>query len=86
MRIPVVYTKHNLVRIPSPTGVKPSPAGYGKRLFTLTTRMLADKVIGVSQGFTTSRLNGIPDMVVAIPNGIDLSGFEPRTKLMEKVC
>lgn len=87
MRIPVVYTKHNLVRIPSPTGVKPSPAGYGKRLFTsLTTRMLADKVIGVSQGVYNELIeSGIPrDMVVAIPNGIDLSGFEPRTKLMEK--
>ncbi len=82
-RIPVVYTKHNLVRIPDEKGVVPPAAGTGKRLVNkLVAAALSDRIIAVSAGVQHQLVeSGIkPAMVAAIPNGIDLSPYVPRWK------
>ena len=51
LRIPVVYTKHNLVRIPNEKGVVPPKAGTFRRLFNrVSASALSDRVIAVSAG------------------------------------
>lgn len=80
-RIPVVYTKHNLVRLPDAEGrIPPKAGGLRRRINRLTTRMLADKVIAVSRGVQKDLIDwGVPEgMVVAIPNGIDLTPYVPK--------
>ncbi len=82
-RTPVVYTKHNLVRIPDEKGVVPPAAGMGKRLVNrLVAGVLSDRIIAVSGGVQKELIeSGIkPAMVAAIPNGIDLSPYVPRWK------
>jgi len=77
--IPVVYTKHNLVRIPSLSGAVPPKPGPLKRLGNrLTATLLSDKIIAVSEGVYRDLLDsGVPaSRVVTIPNGIELSPFE----------
>jgi glycosyltransferase involved in cell wall biosynthesis len=77
--VPVVYTKHGMVRIPNAKGVIPGRTGPFKRSFNrLFAKMFSQKVIGVSQAICDELIeSGIPeDMVVAIPNGIDLEEFK----------
>lgn len=81
LRVPVVYTKHNLVRIPGPSGRVPPSFGPVRRAINgAAARLLADKIIAVSEGVYRDLVeSGInPRMVVAIPNGIDLKPFRPR--------
>ncbi len=78
--IPVVYTKHNLVRIPSASGEVPPAAGPIKRqVNAITARALSDGVIAVSQGVYDELIeSGIDSsLVTCIPNGIDLSPYKP---------
>lgn len=80
-RTPVVYTKHNLVRIPNEAGVVPPKAGSLKRLVNrAVASLLSDQVIAVSAGVEKELVeSGIPaSLVTAIPNGIDLSPYRPR--------
>ena len=79
--IPVVYTKHNLVRIPNERGVVPPRAGMGKRLVNrIVAGALSDRIVAVSAGVHKELVeSGMkPSMVVAIPNGIDLTPYAPR--------
>ncbi|MDI6893219.1 MAG: glycosyltransferase [Bacillota bacterium] len=76
--VPVVYTKHNVVRIPTAAGVVPPAAGPAKRLFNRWSgRLLADRVIAVSGavGMQLAEAGFDPRRVVTIPNGIDLRPF-----------
>lgn len=82
-RIPVVYTKHNLVRIPDEKGIVPPKAGTVKKLLNrVVASALSDRVIAVSAGVQKELIeSGIkPAMVAAIPNGIDLSPYVPKWK------
>lgn len=84
MGVPVVYTKHNLLRIPGPSGVMPPRAGTLKRLFNkVTSKALSNKIIAVSQGVYDDLVEaGYPaDLVVSIPNGIDLAPFKPNLRV-----
>ncbi|HHW18876.1 MAG TPA: glycosyltransferase family 4 protein [Firmicutes bacterium] len=84
--IPVVYTKHNLVRIPSPSGRVPPPAGPIKRVINgFVAKALSQKVIAVSEGVYRDLVeSGIsPSLVVSIPNGIDLSPFKPKKMIQD---
>jgi len=81
LHIPVVYTKHNLVRIPSPSGTIPPRAGSVKRTINgVIAKVFSDKIIAVSQGVYQDLVDwGIhPSLVVCIPNGIELSPFSPK--------
>jgi len=81
--IPVVYTKHNLVRIPDESGVVPPKASAARRLLNrIVANVLADRIIAVSQGVQKDLVeSGIkPAMIATIPNGIDLTPYVPRWK------
>jgi len=81
LRVPVVYTKHNLVRIPNEKGVVPPKAGTFRQLFNrFAASALSDRVIAVSAGVQKELVeSGIKSsMVAAIPNGIDLSPYVPK--------
>ena len=78
--IPVVYTKHNLVRIPSASGQVPPPAGPVKRRINgIAAEMLADGAIAVSQGVYKELVeSGLSEsMVYCVQNGIELSPYKP---------
>lgn len=78
--IPVVYTKHNLVRIPSAGGKIPPPAGPIKqRLNRMAAKMLADAAIAVSRGVYDELIeSGLDEsMVHCVQNGIDLGPYKP---------
>jgi glycosyltransferase involved in cell wall biosynthesis len=78
---PIVYTKHNLVRIPDEKGVLPPRAGFGKRwLNRLLANVLADRIIAVSEGVRKDLAeSGVkPAMIATIPNGIDLTPYVRR--------
>lgn len=79
--IPVVYTKHNQVRIPDARGITPPPAGFGKRLVNrLINNLLSDRVIAISEGVQRELVeSGVkPSMISTIPNGIDLTPYRPK--------
>lgn len=81
LRVPVVYTKRNLVRIPNEKGIVPPKAGTFRQLFNrLAASALSDRVIAVSAGVQKELVeSGIKSsMVAAIPNGIDLSPYVPK--------
>lgn len=81
LKIPVVYTKHNLVRIPNEAGVVPPKADVFRRFVNKSVAsLLSDRVIAVSAGVEKELIeSGIPSsMVTAIPNGIDLSPYKRR--------
>lgn len=85
--IPVVYTKHNLVRIPSASGQVPPPAGPVKRqVNAIAAKLLSDGIIAVSQGvygeLTESGID--PSLVTCIPNGIDLAPYKPLDLLKKR--
>lgn len=76
--VPVLYTKHNVVRIPTSAGVVPPPAGPVKRVFNRWSgRLLADRIIAVSGAVARELVEAgfDPRQVVTIPNGIDLRPF-----------
>lgn len=80
-RIPAVYTKHNLVRIPNAAGVRPPKAGTFRRFVNKTVAgTFSDRVIGCSEGVAKELVeSGLkPTMVTGIPNGIDLSPYMPK--------
>lgn len=80
LRIPVVYTKHNLVRIPSASGKVPPPAGPLKqKMNKMAAKTLADGAIAVSQGVYDELLeSGLDEaMVYCVQNGIDLTPYKP---------
>lgn len=82
-RIPVVYTKHNLVRIPDEKGIVPPRAGGARRLFNrISADLLSCRVIAVSKGVERELAeSGLrPAMIDTIPNGIDLTPYVPRQK------
>ncbi len=70
--IPVVYTKHNLVRIPSAGGKIPPPAGPIKQRLN---RMAAKMLAGVYDELIESGLD--ESMVHCVQNGIDLGPYKP---------
>jgi len=82
-RVPVVYTKHNQVRIPNEKGVTPPPPGPVRRVLNgLVASALSDRVIAVSEGAARELAeSGVKkSMVVAIPNGIDLAPYKVAWK------
>lgn len=87
MGIPVVYTKHNLVRIPSVSGKVPPPAGALKRKVNgIIARTLSDGVIAVSRGVYDELVeSGInPSLISCIQNGIDLTPYKPVDLLKKR--
>ncbi len=87
LRIPVLYTKHNLVRIPSASGRVPPAAGPLKRVLNgASARLLSDAVIAVSQGVYKELLeSGIREShVFCVQNGIDLSPYSPVDLLAKR--
>lgn len=84
--VPIVYTKHNVVRIPTPAGAVPPPAGAWKRLWNCWSgRLLADRIIAVSAAVGRELVEaGLdPRQVVTIPNGIDLRPFAGTAAVRE---
>ncbi|MGI6632810.1 MAG: glycosyltransferase family 4 protein [Bacillota bacterium] len=81
LRIPVVYTKHNLVRIPNEAGIVPPRAGTFRRLINRSVAsLLSERVIAVSAGVEKDLVeSGLPaSLITAIPNGIDLTPYKRR--------
>lgn len=79
--IPVVYTKHNQVRIPDIRGITPPPAGFAKRLVNrAVNNLLSDRVIAISEGVQRELVeSGVkPSMIATIHNGIDLTPYAPK--------
>lgn len=86
-KVPVVYTKHNLVRIPSPSGRVPPKAGPFERLLNdLGARLLSDGVIAVSEGVYNELLeSGLKKKYVhCVQNGIDLTPYRPLDLLRKR--
>lgn len=82
LNIPVIYTKHNLVRIPS-SGRVPPKAGPLKRLINrFFAQALSDKVIAVSEGVAADLQDaGIPaGLIATVQNGIDLTRFTSSSR------
>ncbi len=71
--IPVVYTKHGLDRVLSPSGTL---------INNLVSKTLSDVIIAVSSGVQRELVqSGVdPSRVVCILNGIDTDQFRPREK------
>jgi glycosyltransferase involved in cell wall biosynthesis len=82
-RIPVVYTKHGQARVPNDRGILPPPPGpFARFLNRIAARVLADRVIAVSEGVRQElEETGIsPSMITAILNGIDMSPYKRRAR------
>ncbi len=82
-RVPVVYTKHGQVRIPNERGMlPPRPGPFARFLNRIATRVLADRVIAVSEGVRRElEESGVsPAMITAILNGIDISPYKRRAR------
>ena len=81
--VPVVYTKHNQVRIPNEKGVTPPPPEPVRRVLNgLVASALSDRVIAVSEGAARELAeSGVKkSMIVPIPNGIDLAPYKVAWK------
>lgn len=87
-RIPVVYTKHGQTPGGGRTGTSSGRNPLVRALNRIAARALSDKIIAVS-GRVRDELvdSGIdPRMVVAIPNGIDLSPYKKDEKVRRADC
>jgi glycosyltransferase involved in cell wall biosynthesis len=80
-RIPVVYTKHGLVRMSGQTGLPPT-GPLARFVNKNAAKLLADRVIAVSEAVRKElEESGIPpSMITVIPNGIELRLYKPGAR------